>query len=73
MHTLGIFSRVKMGIPVPVMHLPDPTRTRGYGSCKGKPAGTVCPQTSNGNAIRQIESVERKFTNIHAIASCHSS
>ena len=26
-----IFSRVKTGKPVPVRHLPDPTRTRGYG------------------------------------------
>ena len=54
-----LFSRVKAGIPVPVKHLPDPTRIR-EAFTRPVPAGTgrvyppvrVYPQTSIPNATK---------------------
>ena len=43
---LRTFLTVKAGIPVPVKHLHDPTRTRGYGSGRVYPRVRVYPQTS---------------------------
>jgi len=57
----GTFSRVKAGIPVPVKHLPDPTRTRRAPTRPDPyPRVRVYPQTPSRYSIYLPWSPERR-------------